>query len=784
MLNSGQIRVCLALLTALIGTVLLSFGASATTNLNLLPGTAVLLSRSGSGALSSTSTSTNTFSPAAYADYKHFGGEPTTVVDRYPVTSGTIGAQACTTANPCHPDFVYVCSPQGFVFPHYSTFLKSSDLGQTFRPTAHIPVTGNTTFSVGGGGDCYIAVGQVSHKVFFTDLPAQTVTVNTSTDFGETFTSDPNGSGTTPGTIDDRNWIAADELFPGDTPPTTGHVYVSFINFTAINSPTLEVQRSLQDGAFNTWAADSTCNAATLAAGSVPVGTTGNTQAPDATATPCPDPADSFLDVAGPPVADLYASHNVYIPFIRATPIVPGISSGPPFSLWIAKSIDGGGTWKRFKVADLGAHDPVNIFPELTIDKAGNLYYTWSQTQGASEAAPALGGEQDIFYEFSTNQGLVWSTPIDLTNEVGDSAVFPWMVAGDAGQIDLTFYKSNTGLNSNVAAVDAKGNPSTCTPDGSTCFANPSVWNVFFSQSQNALNTGPNFKAVQISSEPNHTGQICTGGLGCSAGGNRNLLDFFTIDFDHLGAANVAWADDNNNFSFDINRFARQLAGNSVLKSTNISLASSWPITDHSVTDVASDTFNGSGQANGSCPGMDILGTREQQSNGILTVTLTLNSAPTSAKAITCSPQSATGGLWGAEFWASSSQGSDNFYLAYRDNPPDAPASPAVEAGRVNHLNALVTSLDFGSTQNGTLGGTCLSAPGVPTTTAPCTLILTTSLSSLGIKPGTGLYSITGLAVYYFGKAKGTFTNLNLANNEEADAATAFDDNGTGTTTK
>ena len=75
----------------------------------------------------------------------------------------------------------------------------------------------------------------------------------------------------------------------------------------------------------------------------------------------------------------------------------------------------------------------------------------------------------------------------------------------------------------------------------------------------------------------------------------------------------MAWADDNNNFSFDINRFARQLAGNSVLKSTNISLASSWPITDHSVTDVASDTFNGSGQANGSCPGMDILGTREQQ---------------------------------------------------------------------------------------------------------------------------------------------------------------------------
>src|SRR2546421_5437143 len=117
MLNSRRIRVCLALLTALIGTVLLSFGAFATTNLNLLPGTAVLLSKSGNGALSSTSTSTNTFSPAAYADYKYFGGEPTVTVDHYPITSGTFNGKSCSSDKPCYPDYAYVCSPQGFVFP-------------------------------------------------------------------------------------------------------------------------------------------------------------------------------------------------------------------------------------------------------------------------------------------------------------------------------------------------------------------------------------------------------------------------------------------------------------------------------------------------------------------------------------------------------------------------------------------------------------------------------------------------------------------------------------------
>jgi hypothetical protein len=180
---------------------------------------------------------------------------------------------------------------------------------------------------------------------------------------------------------------------------------------------------------------------------------------------------------------------------------------------------------------------------------------------------------------------------------------------------------------------------------------------------------------------------------------------------------------------------------------------------------------------------MDLLGTSEQASNGILTVTLTLNNAPTNAEATACSVTSGTtGGIWAAEFWAASSQGgSNNFYIAYRDNPPDG--VPRAEAGRVDHVNATITSLDFDPTQAATFGGTCFNAGGAPSGRTPCTVILTTSLTSLGIKSGAGLYSITGLSTYQFGTATPVpFTNLDLASNEQADAATAFVDTGTGTT--
>src|ERR671934_2221718 len=161
--------------------------------IELVPGTAVLLNQSGGGGnggnTSSTTSSTNIFSPSAYVDYKRFGGEPTVVVDRYQFTT----AAACSpNPAPCYKDIDYASAPNGFVYPHYSPFWKSSDLGQTFRVPAHVPSFGSYLADAGGGGDSHIAVGQRSHRVFFVDLPGPgCVTSNTSDTQGETWISDP-----------------------------------------------------------------------------------------------------------------------------------------------------------------------------------------------------------------------------------------------------------------------------------------------------------------------------------------------------------------------------------------------------------------------------------------------------------------------------------------------------------------------------------------------------------------------------------------------------------------
>jgi hypothetical protein len=253
---------------------------------------------------------------------------------------------------------------------------------------------------------------------------------------------------------------------------------------------------------------------------------------------------------------------------------------------------------------------------------------------------------------------------------------------------------------------------------------------------------------------------------------------------DHLGAANVTWADDNNSRSDTINRFSRQLSGNSVFKNMTINLQSSWPITNHAVSDAVGDVYDGSGNPKGSCAGMDILGSSEKQSSGSITVSLTLNNAPSATEAAACSSPTATGGIWGAEFWASSSDGNNNFYLAYRNVPGDRTGP---EAGRVRDVNTTVTSLELQRDDNvpATLGGTCFDSTGTPTTTAPCTVSITAPESALLIKPGAGLYSITGLSLYFFGTdTKPPLLRTEGGNSEQADAATAFDDNGTGTTTQ
>jgi hypothetical protein len=813
-----NLRIILAVILCFIGASL----AVASLTYTLVPGTAVLLTLAGGsssggggngGNTSSASSATNIFSPASYVDYHQIGGEPTTVVDRYlfgPGAMPSCGLQGlmappnpvCTQQAACPPgsmtcyhDLVYVSNPVGL--PTYSAFYKSPDGGQTFHIPEHNAATNQPPFTV-GGGDSHHAVGEVTHSVFFNDLSGGCVTMNVSRDLGETFSSNPLSCGTNPGAIDDRQWVDTDE-----TAPDGQDVYMNFNNatfgFTIGTGPAgIVLVKSNNDGGANTpadWQA-STCNAFNSLLTAAPA---------DSDPTACPDPADETLWIAGPVVVDKSPTpsrrHTVYIPFER---LVSDTNGNPNFQLYVAISTTQGNTWTRHKVLDIGPHNPANIFPQLTIDTAGNLYFTWAQAQRFDNSAPDTEGETDAYYTYSTGGGLegTWVAPINLTKETGDSAVFPWMVAGSPGQVDLVMYKANSGLNPNIAFVDTSGNSNpSCTAAGPNCIPNKTVWNVYFGQSQNALNSGPNFKLVQISDHPIHIGGVCTQGTACQSGdqANRDLLDFLTVDVDHTGAAYITWADDNNGRHDTHQFFSRQLAGNSIFKGQTIAAMNAYPITDHAVTDTAGDVIDANGipEPLATCGAMDLRGASAIRNNNLLTVTLTLAAPPTFTDAAACSHAGATGGLWGMEFWAASVPiaaqdnifGNNNFYIAYRDNPGDVPdgATPGVEAGAMNAISPSLTHYEFSRYIAGTLGGTCLTSAGVPNPNAPtpCTITMTADLSLLGIKSGSILSAMSGFSVYYFGsETNPPGLRVPLGNSNLADMATPFDVNGTGTTTK
>ena len=185
---------------------------------------------------------------------------------------------------------------------------------------------------------------------------------------------------------------------------------------------------------------------------------------------------------------------------------------------------------------------------------------------------------------------------------------------------------------------------------------------------------------------------------------------------------------------------------------------------------------------------MDLLGAGASRSDDTITVSVTLDSPPTATKAIACGSAPVTGGVWGVEFWSASDGNpegyGESYYIAYRDNPPDAPDNPRGEAGAVNNTNPTITSLEFNPTQAAT------ASPCVPVSNPPasaplaCTITLRTTASTLGIKPGAGMYSITGLSTFYGGKGQQTPVLFRLAegNSEQSDATAPFDVNGTGTT--
>jgi hypothetical protein len=152
--------------------------------------------------------------------------------------------------------------------------------------------------------------------------------------------------------------------------------------------------------------------------------------------------------------------------------------------------------------------------------RASNVYVIWSERHPKRQST-------DTMLAVSKNRGATWSRAIRVNRRAGSyTTVFPWLVAGARGRIDIVYYGTS------AAGPSPEEVPQT------------SKWRVWMAQSLNAHSDNPNFTEVRTTPVM-HQGSICTSGLGCEPG-TRDLLYYFQIDVDRQGLANIAYTDNDN----------------------------------------------------------------------------------------------------------------------------------------------------------------------------------------------------------------------------------------------
>lgn len=213
----------------------------------------------------------------------------------------------------------------------------------------------------------------------------------------------------------------------------------------------------------------------------------------------------TFNNTAGPIVADPF-THNVYSIYAAGEPGIQKGTSADFNNIYVSRSTDFGKTWTSVLVF----HAPLftalnNIFPALAVDPTnGHLYATWSDGKTVS-------------FSVSSNQGVTWSSAVNVNTSPANTAIFPWVAAYN-GVVDVVYYATNASSNSSGA-----------------------VWNVYLAQTTNA---GASFAQSIVSHDSNHTGVICLEGIAC-APGTRNLLDLFEVAINpQTGLASIVYTDD------------------------------------------------------------------------------------------------------------------------------------------------------------------------------------------------------------------------------------------------
>ena len=695
--------------------------------------------------------------------------------------TGGIAFETPSIADPIHtfgePDIGV--DPQGRVFvsgptgtgTQRSVWFGSVDGGHSFRTISPGPPPSALagTEAPPGGGDTDINFDR-SGKQYFIDLYALTCDrVATTADGGATAQQNVLGCGTGPGS--DRPWLAVYDPVPG-APHQSAYVGATPLVYEAYNNlvgpgPNGGTQWNKSLDGLN-------YEAATNADQS---GTTLVTPADEATYSPFGADGYPAIDqvtgkvfqTAGFPNGDGTYSLRLNI----GTPDAAG-----NLTFLDAPSLPGGGPdySKLIHVADNLPDGPDVLFTVASLDTARNLFVTWVLDAGSSNP-----GQRQVFVSAaSAASGWTdWTAPVQVSDgstATGDAVnVFPWLKAGGPGRADAVWYGSDKN-------VDPSGNSG-------------QKWNVFMSQvvfptnaSGGITGAAPSKTLVKVTPHPMHYDSICLAGTGCIASqGNRNLADFFEINIDRTGAAEIVYDDTSNGliqpgFAPDnlqlvdhagagVVTVARQSSGLG-LYGKPVSGPSRSPVSG--ISDPAGDArYPVIGGVN--VPGMDVVGSQLSLSGGMLTVT---------TKVVDLSNPALTSASLAAPLlhYVTRWQMGDTLYYAAMQNT--AANQPTFYAGKTQSVDLCSVSACFPHVltyPEPGLGGTqetgTVQCPATPSVKSPCTITVTVNAADVGSPTAKSLLEEVGAYALATSHPEGATTNAQAQADDvplEIDGACCF----------
>ena len=417
----------------------------------------------------------------------------------------------------------------------------STDAGRSF--TEHAVVLGTGLH----GGDFDIktlpnADGSRPDQIYTADLGVTTVHIGKSTDGGNTyFQPGMNGAAGEVQVSSDRMWLWGDRSVPTATDQT---IYIMDHEFTTED---IRFAALTNDVAWSPFTSGTTSPELIL---------------PPTSTLPNTNPGPVFVNPTNHNVHGIFAAsttttNTMAPPFgkepniweaVGAPPTAAGLPPGPFTDYPVFKGLIDSPTQAPSPAPSIppgvltyGNH-AANIFPSGGTDKAGNIYVVWSTNSARLNTVQTNGSPSttfDIWLAGSHDGGQNFYGPWKVSSGSG-TAVFPWIAAGDAGRVDVTWYQSATVAPPLVADPTNPGALS----GGPNNMPSTASWNVMFAQSLNADSREPVFAISKASDHIIHTGSISNGGTFGSS--DRSLLDFFSVSVGPDGLGNIFCADNDS----------------------------------------------------------------------------------------------------------------------------------------------------------------------------------------------------------------------------------------------